>query len=114
MQLPYSLQQIGDEAFARCTSLSELTIPSGVPVIGKEAFTGCWSLADADGFVILNSTLYRYWGSDEDVKIPDGVSEIADLAFRGMQVKSVTIPDSVKVIGKDAFLLCPNLRTVHT
>ncbi len=82
-----------------------VVIPAGVREVSENTFSD---------FVILNSTLYRYWGSDEDVKIPDGVSEIADLAFRGMQVKSVTIPDSVKVIGKDAFLLCPNLRTVHT
>ena len=45
--------------------------------------------------------------------IPEGVTKINGYAFRYTGLKSITIPDSVKVIGRFAFSRCENLKTVE-
>ncbi|MDR2731146.1 MAG: leucine-rich repeat domain-containing protein [Treponema sp.] len=44
--------------------------------------------------------------------IPEGVTEIGDDAFNGTQIKSVTLPRSIKKIGSNAFRACGELTTV--
>ena len=59
----YSVTRIGDEAFRRCSSLTEVTILNGVTSIGDEAFYGCSSLTE--------------------VTIPNSVTSIGKNAFYG-------------------------------
>ncbi len=42
--LPNNLERISDNAFARCTQISEITIPAGVSYIGEGAFSACTGL----------------------------------------------------------------------
>ena len=64
-------------------------------------------------FEIENGILIRYNGSDSNVVIPNGITEIGEnFLFRNSNVVSVTIPDSVKIIGVHAFANCPNLTSV--
>ena len=58
-----SVQYIGEEAFAGCTSLEEMIIPEGAETICPRAFAGCTNL--------------------KNVKIPDSVKTIAEDAFEG-------------------------------
>lgn len=62
VQMP-SVQYIGEEAFAGCTSLEEMIIPEGAETICPRAFAGCTGL--------------------KNVKIPDSVKTIAEDAFEG-------------------------------
>ncbi|MBQ7529099.1 leucine-rich repeat domain-containing protein [bacterium] len=45
----------------------------------------------------------KYNGNDKHVVIPEGITTIAEGAFRGKPILSVQIPDSVQVIGARAF-----------
>ena len=59
----------------------------------------------------------KYLGKDVEVIIPEVIKtfpvvSIGYEAFRGADLESVTIPDSVKVIGNSAFYGCKNLKTV--
>ena len=54
---------IGDDAFDRCTNLTNITIPNGVTSIGKYAFEGCSSLTS--------------------ITIPNNVTSIGYRAFYG-------------------------------
>ncbi|MBQ3370737.1 MAG: leucine-rich repeat protein [Mogibacterium sp.] len=59
----------------------------------------------------------RYNGTSKDISIPSTISgktvqEIGDGVFAGMNITSVTIPDSVEVIGKNAFDFCKSLKSV--
>ena len=81
---------IGDYAFARCSSLTFVSIPDSVTSIGDYAFYGCTSLTS--------------------VSIPDSVTAIGNTAFGCCtSLTSVSIPDSVTAIGDNAFSDCPNL-----
>lgn len=54
-------------------------------------------------FVIRGGTLISYNGEKTEVKIPDTVVVIGKNAFQNLAVQSVTIPDSVKKIDTGAF-----------
>ena len=60
--------------------------------------------ADADGFTIdADGVLVSYTGTATDVRIPDGVTEIATNAFSDVSLMIVWIPASVRAIDDSAF-----------
>ena len=60
--------------------------------------------ADYDDFVIEDGTLTKYVGVKSSIEIPNDVTAIADRLFYGdAAVLEVTIPASVRTIGKEAF-----------
>lgn len=60
--------------------------------------------ANADGFTIdADGVLVSYTGTATDVRIPDGVTEIATNAFNGASLTSVWIPASVRTIDDYVF-----------
>ena len=62
-----------------------------------------------EDFEVEGGVLLKYQGQEEDVVIPDGVYVIGNRAFEGCSgLKSVKIPNSVKVICKDSFKDCEN------
>ena len=63
-------------------------------------------------FVIENGVLKKYNGSGNSVTIPKGVVEIGAAFFNKEQIKSVTIPDSVKIIGNKSFAGCKSLKNI--
>ena len=70
-------------------------------------------MSNANDFVIENNILVKYTGTDEDVIIPEGVTQIGDYAFRRNEtVKSVIIPDGVESIGRVAFYECKSLKKI--
>ena len=71
------------------------------------------ALAANSDFTIKNGVLVEYTGSDENVVIPDGVTEISYSAFdRCRHLTSVVIPNSVTKIGYAAFSYCSGLTSV--
>lgn len=60
--------------------------------------------ANADGFTIdADGVLVSYTGTATDVRIPEGVTEIATNAFNGASLTSVWIPASVRTIDDYVF-----------
>lgn len=62
--------------------------------------------------IIEGRTLVRYIGSDRDIVLPDGLTEIADNTFSGRDITSIVIPEGVTEIGRRAFENCYSLKTV--
>ena len=86
--------EIGEWAFAYCSSLTEVTIPKSVTSIRAFAFRSCSSLTKAI--------------------IPEGVTSIGDSAFGYCSsLTEVTIPKSVTSIEYFAFCDCGALATVY-
>ena len=64
-------------------------------------------------FEVVDGVLVNYNGKDENVAIPDNVTEIGEGAFEGNRnIKNVTIPESVHKIDIYAFSSCRNLENV--
>jgi hypothetical protein len=120
---------IGDYAFYRHSSLTNITIPYSVTNIGSAVFDYCSSLSaitvassnsfysSMDGVLFdkSQSTLVICpAGKAGSYTVPDGITSIAGSAFDNCAtLTSVTIPDSVTTIGGSAFWFCTSLTNVN-
>lgn len=121
--------QIVNGAFADCTNLVGVDIPSSVTFIGSTAFSGCAKLGsiriDANNtyYTSVDGILYNKQKTEiilipkaigGAVAIPNGVRTISSNSFSDcIGLTSVEIPSSVTTIGKDAFSGCDNLTGVN-
>ena len=102
-------------AFQYCSGLSNVTIPGSVTSISVDAFTGtAWLNNYADDFVIAgDGVLIKYKGSAAVLTVPNTVKSIGWDAFKNSAtLTGVTIPSSVTNIGPSAFGSCSNLSSV--
>lgn len=123
--------KILDHAFYNCSSLTNITIGSGVTSIGVNAFYNCTGLTDVNytgtlaqwcgiSFSSFNSNPCDYTGKlcvngEEiiDLVIPDEVTTIKAYAFYNCKgIKSVTIGSGVTSIGNYAFARCSGLTGI--
>lgn len=65
------------------------------------------------GFHIENDILIGYYGEEENLIIPEGVTSIHKMAFyKNKYLHSVVLPESLIGIGENAFSCCYNLENV--
>lgn len=70
-------------------------------------------LKDNNKFNIINGEFLGYYGTEEDLVIPQGVTSIHKLAFyKNIYLHSVTLPEGLVSIGELAFTCCRNLQRV--
>ena len=105
---------IGDEAFAGCSGISELTIPETVKTIGNNAFVSCTSLKKLTlpaGLESLGENAFAGCSMLESVEIPETLTVIPGGAFRQCDhLTSLKIPDNVTSFGSYAFYQCTSLE----
>ena len=126
INIPESVESIGDEAFSRCTGLTSITIPKSVKYIDKDAFALCSSLTSIKvdsknsyydsrnncNALIETANNILICGSN-NTTIPNGIQEIYFNAFYGLtKLTNIVIPDSVTSIGAGAFRNCQGLKSI--
>lgn len=68
---------------------------------------------DPFDYDIKDGVVLCYYGRDEHVYVPDGVTEIGRSAFCDQEgARIITIPEGVKIIGDSAFATCPKLEEI--
>lgn len=83
LELPDSVEYIGENAFANDKSIKNLSLPKSLKKIDDGAFGNCTGL--------------------ENVTFGDNIKEIGKEAFEDCyKIKSVTLPKSIEVIGEHA------------
>ena len=84
------ITSIANGAFSDCTTLTGITLPTGITDVGGAAFADCTSLTS--------------------ISLPDGVASIGDFTFsKCTSLTSITLPDSVTSIGDAVFSGCTAL-----
>nr|MCR4924585.1 leucine-rich repeat domain-containing protein [Lachnospiraceae bacterium] len=110
VNIPSSVNNIGDFAFSR-TDITDIVIPESVSDIGYAAFYNCNSLANVSiPSSVSNIELGAFDGTSwlhNWKKDPEGeylvVGDGILLAYKGSGSSTITIPDGVKTIGPQCF-----------
>lgn len=118
---------IKENTFSDCTSLTSVIIPNGVTTIGGYAFYGCNSLTSIripDSVISIRENAFNYCSNLNEIVVEknnanysskDGIlynkEQTELISCRGNR-ESVTIPESVKKIGEEAFYGCNSLRSI--
>lgn len=109
-EIIYSVTSIGNNAFARNSSLVSITIPKSVTSIGEFAFSSCYNLTTInipDGVTSIGKGTFQGCNSLSSIIIPESITSIGDHAFNSCHsLTSICIPESVTSIGYDAFANC--------
>ena len=91
--IEYGVENIIEQAFTNCYSLTSVSIPESVNSIGNMAFSGCFTLTS--------------------ITIPNNVTSFGHFSFFNCSsLISITIPGSVTSIENEAFSNCSNLKLV--
>lgn len=85
---------IGKNAFGSASALKKVTFGSGLTEVGKFAFYGCTA---------LDSVVFSESGN---------LKTIVDYAFQGTALTSVELPEGLETIGAGAFAHCKSLERV--
>ena len=93
LELPSTLETIGDEVFSGFEKLGDITLPEGLAYIGDRAFNGCKSL----------------WFEN----LPSSVLNIGEEAFNGCKsLTQIALSENVKSVGNNAFYGCSGISLV--
>ncbi len=112
--IPGTVTSIGDKAFYRCHSLTNINIPNSVTSIGNEAFEDC-HLTNINIPNSVTSIGNEAFGCCHltNINIPNSVTSIGDRAFWCSSLTSINIPDSVTSIGDEVFRKCKSLTSIN-
>ena len=123
---PNSVKSIRYFAFLGCSHLTSITIPISVKSIAIPAFDGCWDLTTIvveegntkydsrnNCNAIIETSSNRLIAGCKNATIPNSVKIIGHDAFRSCNgLTSITIPNSVTFIGDFAFSECWDLTSI--
>ncbi len=118
--IPEGVTTIGYGAFYHCDNLDTVSIPASVTSIEGYAFASTPYLKSflenptSGPFLIVgDGILLAYNGNNQEVTIPEGVKQIAPAVFsKHTEIASVILPNSLTVIGEDAFNGCNGLTKI--
>ena len=122
--IPDSVTEIGDGAFL-CDNISSLTFPDGIPSSDISSIFSKWTSTSIGNFDVYDITI-RSSSSLIEIKVSDNsenYSSVDGVLFNkdkseilcypsGKTNSSYNIPNSVKKIGKKAFINCKNLTSI--
>ena len=120
--LPEGVEHIGFGAFYHCDQLQDMALPDTVMCVEPKAFSHTmWvddfleggSASAEDDFLVTGGVLAAYRGNAAEVAVPEGVRVIAGEVFQNhTEIESITLPDSLLVVGEGAFESCSNLSRI--
>ena len=115
IDIPGSVEYIGNDAFYDCYGLESLRIPVSVKDIKESAFSGCSGIKEAYIDCKEVNNAFRKLTAVKDVYLGNNVELVGADAFYGCTaLESVSLSENVKSIGRYAFKDCRNLVDVVT
>lgn len=112
--LPDNLETIGNNAFAYCSNLKDVTFPNSLVIIEYNAFyqNGLFEAILPDNLKEIGDGVFYECLSLKKVTFPKTLVTIGNNAFRKCSLSEMTLPDSLKTIGNNAFRYCQQLQKV--
>lgn len=113
--LPNGVKHIGDVAFSKCYNLTSVSFPDTLTDIGVGIFYYCTSLKSIvfpDSLENIGQSTFQYCQALESVALPENMTSIPHYMFWGChELSSIEIPSTVTSIGDQAFLACYSLSS---
>lgn len=110
------IKEIGAHAFAACSQLSELALPTTLTAIGDYAFFGCEKLSELSlsaGVTSIGERAFANAFALETLTLPSTVRQIGKGAFSDCHaLTALTLPASLSSVGSLAFFGCTSLETL--
>jgi len=107
---------VGNNAFYVCSSLTSITLPSGVTSVGNSAFEFCSSLTSVtlpSGVTSVGSRAFAYCSGLTSITLPPGLTSVADFTFYScISLTNITLPTGVISLGLHSFSGCNSLTNV--
>lgn len=120
VSIPDSVTSLGQYAFSSCSNLKSINIPEIVTSIGTGAFYKCTSLESIviPGIDTVPVFMCQECTNLKTVKLCDGISILGDGAnygpfYKCTNLESVIMPSSITIIGYRAFQNCNNLAHIY-
>lgn len=112
--LPKYIKRIEYQAFYGCSSLESINLPDSLAYLSKYAFEECTSLLETEGSAVY----VGQWVVDckqpiINVTLREGTVSIADDALDLDGIASVCLPESLRMIGDNAFSEYGTLATIY-
>ncbi len=124
VSIPKSVSSIGLAAFSYCLRLEDIYIPDGIDGVNESIIRNTAFFDNKDNWEKNDKTIgalylgnYLIAGTaEENFVVKRGTVEISDFAFGNIlneHIKSISIPDSVQIIGDKAFDNCTGLTSLE-
>ncbi len=116
LTLPSCVKKIGDKAFASNKNIKHITCNEGLEKIGISAFESCYfleSICFPSTLRVIEMKAFYYTSALKEILCPTGLQEIKYQAFYSSGIENLSVPDTVKNIGKEAFAHCRALSDAH-
>ena len=118
--IPDTITEIKEYAFHNCELLEELSLSNNIEVLQSNAFGKCTGLKSIKIPKTLKDAHSKYSGVSAfsgcvnitEMTFEDGIAVIPACLAIGTGIKSLTFPDSVKIISENAFENCTSLSEV--
>lgn len=109
------INEIRENTFSNCTSLTSVAIPSNVTTIGANAFQGCSNLQTLtlnEGVETIGANAFDGINASE-IEIPNTVNVLESEVFaNNTALTSIIIPDGVAELKDNVFSGCTNLNEI--
>ncbi|MEM9237147.1 MAG: leucine-rich repeat domain-containing protein, partial [Verrucomicrobiota bacterium] len=115
VNLPDGLITIDDSAFKRCSSLVEVRIPNSIKHLSSSVFFECLALRTVflpEEIETLGAFVFSGCVELKAIVFPSSLSSIGDHSFSDTGLTQLTVPNTVVMIGDNAFLDCKDLTGV--
>lgn len=115
INFPEDLEIIGVNAFAN-TNLKRANFKANLKTISNSAFFTCNNLSEVtfsgEKLVAISAYAFRECTSLTSIDLPEGLVNIHLGAFQSSALSEITLPESLNVIGSNAFSDCKNLASL--
>lgn len=114
LDIPSSVESIGDRAFEGAKNIKIVNANSSLRVVGGYTFygTGIEEFNFVPGINKIGGSAFIGCVKLKSINLPDTLEVISGSAFTNSGLTSINIPSSVTTLGAGAFSGCKNLTTV--
>lgn len=115
VQLPDSLQKIGNSAFQSCKELKEITFPEGLTTIDDLAFYYCTQLENTvlpENLKFLGNSAFYACASLTEITVPEGITWMSGTFANCYSLHTLNLPNSLTYMS-GVVEECRSLETLH-